>query len=88
MTTVTLYTKPRCEQCRASKRRLTEAGVEFHTRDLTAPANADFLATAIEAGHQSAPIVHYELDDGTGGIWSGYRPDLIDALAKRIGADQ
>ncbi|RBP97969.1 NrdH-redoxin [Bifidobacterium aemilianum] len=74
--TVTVFTKPRCPQCEATKRQLTRQGVDFETVDLTEnPATLDQLQ---EAGFRQAPVVI--TPDAS---WSGYRPDLIKALVKQ-----
>lgn len=84
--TVTLWSKPSCVQCTATKRKLTQLGVPFDELDLTEPEHADQLAGFKEAyGFASAPIV--ELDNLTledGGrevrVWSGFRPDLLEQI--------
>lgn len=75
---VTIYSKPQCPQCDATKRRLTKAGATFREVDLT--EQADALAwVSEELGYSSAPVV--VIEDGTDeNHWSGYRPDLIDRL--------
>lgn len=74
--TVRVYTKPDCRQCDATKRRLTDKGIEFTTEDLTDEGN---LTAAKALGHSSAPVVVVGEES-----WAGYRPDLIDELTKRI----
>lgn len=76
MTTVTVYTKPDCQQCVATKRALTDAGIPFETDDITKPEN---LTAALALGYTSAPVV-IAGDQG----WAGFRPDLITELANRI----
>lgn len=75
---VVVYTKPRCQPCAATKRRLREKGVEFEEADIREPGN---LEAAKALGHLEAPVVV------VGKVsWSGFRPDLIDALVKeRLG---
>lgn len=76
---VTVYTKPLCPQCDATKRRLTKRGVEFTTVDLTTtPAALEYVTG--DLGYSQAPVVVVE--DGTEeNHWSGFRPDRIDAAA-------
>jgi glutaredoxin-like protein NrdH len=74
--TVTIYTKPDCMPCRATKRALTKRGVEY----VEAPAR-EHVATLARYGYQAAPVIVVE--DTTGEVvdhWSGYRPDKCDTL--------
>ena len=70
---VTVYTKPSCVQCNATKRALAKAGLAYREVDLTQDAEA--LETVKAMGYQSAPVVFAEGDH-----WSGFRPDKIKAL--------
>ncbi|MCH9275766.1 glutaredoxin family protein [Bifidobacterium amazonense] len=78
--TVTVFTKPRCPQCDATKRQLTKLGVPFETVDLS--ENPSTLEQLQEAGFKQAPVVI--TPDNS---WTGYRPDLIRELAKTIAAE-
>ncbi|KFI50746.1 glutaredoxin family protein [Bifidobacterium biavatii] len=78
--TVTVFTKPRCPQCDATKRQLTKLGVPFETVDLS--ENPSTLEQLQEAGFKQAPVVI--TPDNS---WTGYRPDLIRELAKAIAAE-
>lgn len=73
--TVTVFTKPQCQQCEATKRRLNDRGITFETVDLS--ENPETLAQLVHAGYRQAPVVI--TPDAS---WSGYRPDLIDELAE------
>lgn len=75
--TVTVFTKPQCQQCEATKRRLNERGITFETVDLS--ENPETLAQLVHAGYRQAPVVI--TPDAS---WSGYRPDLIDELAEAL----
>lgn len=57
---ITVWSKPGCVQCTAVKRRLTEAGVPFTERDLTAQEHAADLKYFIGLGYRSAPITEHE----------------------------
>ena len=70
---VTVYTKPSCVQCNATKRALAKAGLAYREVDLTQDAEA--LETVKAMGYQSAPVVF-----AGGEHWSGFRPDKIKAL--------
>lgn len=71
--TITLYTKPACVQCDATKRALDKAGLTYVTVDLTQDAAA--LELVQQWGYRSAPVVSAGDDH-----WSGFRPDKIKAL--------
>lgn len=71
--TVTVHTKPSCQQCVATFRKLDLLRIPYVKVQLTEESAARFR----QAGHLSAPVV-------TAGehSWAGYRPDLLEALAK------
>lgn len=71
---ITVYTKPSCVQCDATKRHLTKLGLEFDTIDITQDQEA--LDKILAMGFQAAPVVI--TDEGS---WSGYQPDKINELA-------
>ena len=72
---ITVYTKPACVQCTATKRALDKAGLEYTTVDITEDAAAADHLKAL--GFLSAPVVITDDD-----AWTGYRPDSVKALAK------
>lgn len=72
--TVTVYSKPLCVQCDATKRALTKAGIAYAVVDVTEDAEA--LAAIKALGYAQAPVVITPEDH-----WSGFRPDRIKALA-------
>ncbi|MBE6484530.1 MAG: glutaredoxin-like protein NrdH [Actinomycetaceae bacterium] len=71
---ITVYTKPSCVQCNATKRALAKAGLSYDEVDLTQDAAA--LDTVKALGYQQAPVVFADGDH-----WAGFRPDKIKALA-------
>ncbi|MCS6712225.1 glutaredoxin-like protein NrdH [Brachybacterium sp. EF45031] len=71
---ITVYSKPLCVQCDATKRALTKAGLAFDVVDIT--EDADALARVKSLGYVQAPVVITGDDH-----WSGFRPDKIKALA-------
>ena len=71
---ITVYTKPNCVQCTATKRTLSKAGVTFREVDLT--VDADALDHLKALGYAQAPVVVAGPESG-----SGYRPDRIQTLA-------
>lgn len=72
---ITVYTKPSCVQCNATKRALAKMGLDYSEVDLTVDEEA--LATVKALGYQQAPVVFADGDH-----WSGFRPDKIKALAQ------
>ena len=71
---VTVYTKPACVQCTATKKALDRAGVDYETVDITMDSDARDYVMAL--GHLQAPVVVTDNDH-----WSGFRPDRIKNLA-------
>ncbi|MGP9582505.1 glutaredoxin-like protein NrdH [Brachybacterium sp. AOP35-5H-19] len=71
---VTVYTKPQCVQCDATKRALTSSRIRYETVDLTEDPKARAAVQAL--GYLQAPVVVTSEDH-----WSGFRPDKIKALA-------
>ncbi|WP_341976055.1 glutaredoxin family protein [Microbacterium sp. LWO13-1.2] len=91
MTTVTVYsTGPACIRCTLTCKRLDAVGIGHTVIDITRDADKairDFLTD--ELGYSEAPVVI--VDDEPEHHWSGFRPDLIDALAvhaRRIASEQ
>ena len=64
---VTVYTKPSCVQCNATKRALAKAGLAYREVDLTQDAEA--LETVKAMGYQSAPVPVR--------CWPAFRPDWM-----------
>lgn len=71
---IVVYTKPSCVQCNATYRAIDKAGIEYTVVDLTQDEEA--LRSVQALGYQQAPVVMVD-----GKHWSGFRPDLIKALA-------
>jgi len=69
----TVYTKPSCVQCDATKRYLDKAGVEYNTVDITQDPEA--LDMILGMGFSAAPVV---VSDA--GSWSGFQPDKLNLL--------
>ena len=76
-TTVTVYTKPACVQCTATKKALDKAGIlGYRPVDITEDPDArDFV---MSLGYTSAPVVV-----AGGEHWSGFRPDRIKAVVSQ-----
>lgn len=73
---ITVYTKPNCGQCDATKSRLDKRGLKYQSVDITEDDTARHYVTC-ELGYLQAPVV--VVDDNT--HWSGFRIDAIDKLA-------
>lgn len=78
--TVTVFTKPHCPQCDATKRQLTKLGVPFETVDLTQnPSTLEQLRPPVSSR------LRWSSRRTTPG--AGYRPDLIREVAQQVAAD-
>lgn len=72
---ITVYTKPGCVQCTATKKALDKAGLDYDLIDISLDDEARDYVMAL--GCLQAPVV---VNDGE--HWSGFRPDRIRALAR------
>ncbi|MDN5581148.1 MAG: glutaredoxin-like protein NrdH [Corynebacterium sp.] len=70
---ITVYTKPACVQCTATKRALDKAGLDYEMVDISLDDEARDYVMAL--GHLQAPVVVTE-----DAHWSGFRPDRIKSL--------
>ncbi|MBM6700475.1 glutaredoxin-like protein NrdH [Bifidobacterium pullorum subsp. saeculare] len=77
---VTVYTKPNCPQCEATKRQLDKRGIAYAAVDIASTPGV--LETLQAAGFRQAPVVV----TSSGHAWAGYRPDKIRDLAVELGA--
>ena len=74
-TIITVYTKPACPQCDATKRYLVKHHVPFAAVDVTRePAMYAYVQSL---GYSAAPVIVTP----TGEHWSGFRPDRLKAAA-------
>lgn len=71
---ITVYSKPRCVQCDATKRALKKQGIAYAEVDMS--QDPDALEHVKSLGFVQAPVVVADNDS-----WSGFRPDKIKALA-------
>lgn len=76
---ITVYSKPRCVQCDATKRALDKQGLEYTEVDMTMDPSA--LEFAKSLGYAQAPVVVAGDEH-----WSGYRPDKIKLVATAAAA--
>lgn len=70
---VTVYTKPNCVQCEATKRHLNKNGIAYDTVDIS--QDIGMYDRLISLGYRSAPVVVTDNDS-----WAGYNPDKIDSI--------
>lgn len=70
---ITVYSKPACVQCNATKRALDAQGLDYDVIDLSEDAEA--LAQVKALGYLAAPVVVAGDEH-----WGGFRPDKITAL--------
>lgn len=82
MTNITVYsTGPACQRCRLTCQRLDALGLRYDLVDVHDEHNAAVRAFLVdELGSRKAPIV--QVGDAR---WSGFRPDLIETLARENG---
>ena len=73
--TVTVYTKPACVQCDATKRTLDKLGVAYNTIDITLDAEA--FEKILEMGFKAAPVVITDND-----AWAGFNPEKLNGLVE------
>ena len=73
---VTLYTKPGCQPCKATKRWLDKNDVEYTTKDVSLdPAD---IAAVKELGYEGVPVVIVSTGDPEVEIhWQGFHPDNL-----------
>lgn len=71
---ITVYTKPACVQCDATKKHLDKLNLTYETIDITQDEEA--YNKIVGLGFQAAPVV-ITRDDS----WSGYQPAKINELA-------
>lgn len=74
---VTVFTKPGCPPCDATKTKLDKHGVEYEVRDVTTDSAAK--ARVQELGYLGTPVVEYGDTH-----WQGYSPDKCKALADNL----
>ena len=73
--TVTVYTKPACVQCDATKRTLDKLGIAYNTIDITLDAEA--FEKIIDMGFKAAPVVITDND-----AWAGFNPEKLAGLVE------
>ena len=71
---ITLFTKPACMQCNATKKALDRAGLDYDLVDISVDTQARDYVMAL--GYLQAPVV-----EANGEHLSGFRPERISSLA-------
>ena len=79
--TVTLYSKPNCRQCIATKRWLDQNNIEYSIDNIM---DDDNLALVKELGYLEAPVVIVRDGDNVDDSWSGFIPDRLNTLLKTV----
>ena len=74
---ITVYSKPNCQQCVATYRKLKSMGLPFNSIDITENAGAAEFVKGLH--YAQAPVVVVTEDDSdiVKEHWSGFRPDLL-----------
>lgn len=73
--TITIYTKPGCQQCVATKQLFEKAGHAPAFIDITKDTAAENRVRAL--GYLSLPVVYIDNNNH----WFGFRPDLIGEIS-------
>lgn len=81
---ITVFSKPSCGGCTATKRWLDHRGIQYS--EVNIAENAVALQEVKELGYQSAPVVLIEYPDGRTIHWSGMRPDLLATHVEGVAA--
>lgn len=71
---ITVYSKPACVQCTATTRALDRQGIAYDLVDISTDSDAFHLVR--DLGYRQVPVVVAGERH-----WSGFRPDMISALA-------
>lgn len=72
MRTITVYTQPQCQPCKATKRWLDKRDITYQEVDITKPENAADAEAIRELGFKEAPVVIVSTGDPeTDLMWSG-----------------
>ncbi|WP_455475815.1 glutaredoxin-like protein NrdH [Bartonella sp. B17] len=70
---ITIYSKPSCVQCDATRRAFDAKGVEYHVVDISCDEQAYNFVQSL--GYRQVPVVVCGENH-----WSGFRPDMISGL--------
>ena len=70
---ITVYSKPHCQQCIATYKALDKRGLAYDIVDISQDSEA--LEMVRSLGYQQAPVIVTENEH-----WSGFRPDKVNGL--------
>lgn len=76
MAEVTVYSKPNCVDCTATKKLLNSVGVEFTEVNVT--EDPSVIASLKKEGFRKMPVVYADDQEP----WSGFQEDRIRALVE------
>ena len=82
MKTITIYSKPNCQQCNATYRWLDKRGITYKVEDARQPDHNE----AIKAlGYLQVPVIIVSTGDPETDLhWSGFRPDNLDRYCLEV----
>ncbi|MFD6400805.1 glutaredoxin domain-containing protein [Nocardia sp. NPDC060249] len=75
---ITVYTRPDCQPCKATKRKLSQLGAAYAVIDVTKDPEA--LDLIRDLGYLQAPVIVVR-DGGELIHWGGYAPDKLEWAA-------
>lgn len=80
---VTVFSKPICQGCKATKRSLDKLGIEYDAEEMDEATIQRFTDLDL----RSAPVV--EVDFGFGAVWrwAGHSPSRIETLDHALSCD-
>lgn len=73
---ITVHTKPACQPCKATKRKLEQLEIDYVTEELDEESAARFRSINLV----SAPIVEVDLGFGAVWRWAGHSPTRLETL--------
>ncbi|BCP41413.1 hypothetical protein MINTMi27_15060 [Mycobacterium intracellulare] len=80
MTSVVVYTRPLCQPCKATKRKMDQLGIPYREVEL----NDETRRYVTSLGYDQAPVITVDYGEGVTTSWSNYRPDLIQQLKETL----
>lgn len=78
---INVYSKPNCQQCVATYRKLKSMGLPFNSIDITEDAEAAEFVRAFK--YAQAPVVVVTEGKEVKEHWSGFRPDLLKKYGEK-----